>query len=120
MKLSKGRFNSHPARGGNTGAQALGVTMRGLALREIRLRHWFVVTWKEARVAFLNGVVVALTTAFGVWFWSGSTGLSLVIGLSMVLSMVAAGLAGAAIPMMLTERLTALAVSAAADGSSGP
>ena len=25
---------------GNTGAQALAVTMRGLALREIRLRHW--------------------------------------------------------------------------------
>jgi magnesium transporter len=32
---------------GNTGAQALAVTMRGLALREIRTRHWPRVVFKE-------------------------------------------------------------------------
>jgi magnesium transporter len=87
---------------GNTGAQALAVTMRGLALREVRVRHWLVVAIKELRVAFLNGVAVALTTSAAVYVWSRSPGLTLVIGLSMVLSMVAAGLAGAAIPMLLT------------------
>jgi magnesium transporter len=87
---------------GNTGAQALAVTMRGLALREVRVRQWFTVASKEVRVAFLNGVAVALTTAAAVWAWSRSPGLALVICLSMVLSMVAAGLAGAAIPMLLT------------------
>lgn len=87
---------------GNTGAQALAVTMRGLALREIRVRHWLRVTVKEATVGFTNGVVVALTTALAVYVWSGSTGLALVIGFSMVLSMVAAGLAGASIPIVLT------------------
>jgi magnesium transporter len=87
---------------GNTGAQALAVTMRGLALREVRVRHWFRVMMKEVRVAFLNGVAVALTTSAAVYLWSRSPGLAVVIGVSMVLSMVAAGLAGAAIPMMLT------------------
>jgi magnesium transporter len=87
---------------GNTGAQALAVTMRGLALREIRVRHGLRVGLKELGVAFFNGLVVAVTTATAVWFWSHSLGLTLVIGLSMVLSMVAAGLSGAAIPMMLT------------------
>jgi magnesium transporter len=87
---------------GNTGAQALAVTMRGLALREVRIRHWFRVATKEVRVAFLNGVAVALTTSVAVYVWSRSPGLTLVIGLSMVLSMVAAGLSGAAIPMILT------------------
>jgi magnesium transporter len=87
---------------GNTGAQALAVTMRGLALREVRVRHWLVVAIKEVRVAFLNGVAVAVTTSAAVYVWSRSPGLTLVIGLSMVLSMVAAGLAGAAIPMLLT------------------
>lgn len=87
---------------GNTGAQALAVTMRGLALREVRVRHWLRVASKEARVAFLNGIAVAATTAAAVYLWSRSPGLTLVIGLSMVLSMVAAGLAGAAIPMLLT------------------
>lgn len=86
---------------GNTGAQALAVTMRGLVLREIRTRHWARVTGKEARVGFVNGVAIALTTALGVWIWSRSEGLALVIAVSMVISMVAAGLAGATIPIAL-------------------
>lgn len=86
---------------GNTGAQALAVTMRGLALREIRPRHWLRIAVKEANVALLNGLAVALTTALGVYIWSRSVGLALVIGLSMVISMVAAGLSGAAVPMIL-------------------
>jgi magnesium transporter len=86
---------------GNTGAQALAVTMRGLALREIRPRHWLRIAVKEANVALLNGLAVALTTSLGVYVWSRSVGLALVIGLSMVISMVAAGLSGAAVPMIL-------------------
>jgi magnesium transporter len=86
---------------GNTGAQALAVTMRGLALREVRLRHWWQVSLKELTAGAVNGVLVALTTALGVWVWSRSFGLALVIGVSMVLSMTIAGLAGAVIPMAL-------------------
>jgi magnesium transporter len=88
---------------GNTGAQALAVTIRGLALREIRTRHWWKVIGKELLAGAGNGVVVALTTAVAVYFWSGSTGLALVICSSMVISMTIAGLAGAAIPMVLTS-----------------
>lgn len=87
---------------GNTGAQALAVTMRGLALREIRVSQWFKVVFKEANVGLVNGIAVALTTALGVLIWSKSIGLALVIGISMVLSMVIAGIAGAAIPILLT------------------
>jgi magnesium transporter len=87
---------------GNTGAQALAVTMRGLVLREIRTRHWPRVTGKELRVGFINGLAIALTTAAGVWIWSRSGGLALVIAVSMVISMVAAGLAGATIPIVLS------------------
>ena len=87
---------------GNTGAQALAVTMRGLALREVRTRHWLQIAWKETAVAFINGCAVASTTAAGVYLWSRSTGLAMVIALSMVISMLAAGLAGAIIPVVLT------------------
>lgn len=87
---------------GNTGAQALAVTMRGLALREIRLRHWLRVSSKEVLVGAVNGVAVALTTSVAVLIWSHSTGLAMVIGVSMVLSMTIAGLAGAVIPVLLT------------------
>jgi len=87
---------------GNTGAQALAVTMRGLALREIGLSHWRRVVRKEVAAGFLNGVIVAVTTAIAVFVWSQSVGLALIIGSSMVLAMVAAGFAGAVIPIGLT------------------
>jgi len=87
---------------GNTGAQALAVTMRGLALREIRARHWPRVIFKEMSAGFWNGVAIAATTSLGVWAWSGSPGLAGVIGVSMILSMVIAGIFGAAIPILLT------------------
>ena len=87
---------------GNTGSQALAVTIRGLALREVRLRHWRRVAVKEGAVGLINGLGVALTTAAGVYLWSRSPGLTAVIAISMVLSMVVAGFAGATIPMGLT------------------
>ena len=88
---------------GNAGAQALAVTMRGLALKEISIRQWAAVVLKEATVGFVNGIAVALTTSIGVYFWSHSLGLSFVIGVSMIISMVAAGIAGASVPIVLTR-----------------
>jgi magnesium transporter len=87
---------------GNTGAQALAVTMRGLALREIRIRHWARVGGKELVVGAVNGFAVAAVTALGVYLWSDSAGLAAVMGVSMVCSMIVAGLAGASVPMALT------------------
>ena len=86
---------------GNTGSQALAVTMRGLALREIRVRHWLQIARKEVAVGFLNGVAVALTTSLVAYIWMKSQGLALVIGISMVFSMIIAGLSGAIIPIVL-------------------
>ena len=86
---------------GNAGAQALAVTMRGLVLREISLRHWPKVVGKEAATGLLNGVAVAATTGLGVYIWSGSAGLLAVCALAMVIAMVAAGLAGALVPILL-------------------
>jgi magnesium transporter len=87
---------------GNTGAQALAVTMRALAMREIRIGQWPRVVRKEASVALINGIAVSLTTAAGVYVWSRSVGLALVIGVSMVLSMLAAGISGVLVPTVLT------------------
>lgn len=86
---------------GNAGAQALAVTMRGLMLREISIRHWPRVVAKEVGVGLLNGLGIAATTAIGVYVWSRSFGLVLVIATAMVISMVAAGFAGALVPIML-------------------
>lgn len=88
---------------GNTGAQALAVIMRGLALREIRVRNWQRVIVKEVLAGVLNGTAIAIVTGLGVLVWSRSAGLALVIAVAMVISMALAGLAGAAIPLILTR-----------------
>jgi magnesium transporter len=88
---------------GNTGAQALAVIMRGLALREIRVHHWQRVLFKEVLAGALNGIAIATVTGIGVLVWSQSPGLALIIAAAMVLSMALAGLAGAAIPLLLTR-----------------
>lgn len=88
---------------GNTGAQALAVTMRGLVLREITVRQWAKVLRKEVIAGFLNGLGIAVTCGIGVFIWSQSMGLVAVIMSSMVLAMIAAGFAGAIIPVVLTR-----------------
>lgn len=86
---------------GNTGAQALAVALRGLTVREIRIRHWPKLVRKEFLAGSLNGIAVAIVTGIGVYVWSQSVGLVLVIVISMVISMAIAGVAGAAVPIVL-------------------
>lgn len=87
--------------GGNTGAQALAVVMRGIALREILSGTERRVIVKETLAGLFNGLAVAVVTAAAVWVWSRNIGLSFVIGLAMIVNMVAAGLSGAGIPIIL-------------------
>jgi magnesium transporter len=86
---------------GNTGAQALAVAIRGLALREIRPAHALRVIRKEVVVGLVNGLSIAVVTALGAYLWSGSRGLALVMFLAMSGSMLIASCAGAAVPMVL-------------------
>ena len=88
---------------GNSGSQALAVTLRGLALREIGVNAWARVMRKEMSAGLLNGLGVALITSLSVYVWSKSPGLALVIGLAMVASMTIAGIAGAFIPIMMSR-----------------
>jgi magnesium transporter len=87
--------------GGNTGAQSLAVVMRGIALREILPGATGRLVRKEVFGALLNGLAVACATGLAVLLWDGRPGLMLVIALAMVVNMTAAGLFGAAIPLVL-------------------
>ncbi len=88
---------------GNAGSQALAVTMRGLALREIGTREWRRVLAKEVKVGLIDGLALAVTCGLSVYVWSRSLGLALVIAVAMVMSMVAAGISGALVPIVLTR-----------------
>jgi len=88
---------------GNTGAQALAVTMRGLTLREITVRHWSRIMFKEMGAATINGIAIAITCGAGVLVWSRSLGLGLIIALAMISSMVIAAVAGGLVPIVLKK-----------------
>ena len=77
--------------------------MRGLALREIGINGWQRVLRKEAFAGLTNGVGIAAVTALGVYLWSDSVGLALVITIAMVSSMTIAGIFGALIPITLVR-----------------
>jgi magnesium transporter len=87
---------------GNTGAQALAVTQRGLALREIRVSHVWRLLRKEAMVGATNGIAIALVTSLVVFVQTRNPVLSLVIATAMIFSMTLAAVSGAGIPILLT------------------
>jgi len=87
--------------GGNTGAQSLVVVMRGMALRELLPGSTRRLLVKEGCAAFLNGAAVAVGTGLAVFIWDGRWALAAIIGISMLVNMTAAGLAGAIIPLAL-------------------
>jgi magnesium transporter len=87
--------------GGNTGAQSLAVVMRGIALRELVPGTTRRLLLKESFGALINGVAIAIGTGAAVLLWDGRLGLVLIISLAMVVNMAAAGLSGAAIPLVL-------------------
>ena len=89
--------------GGNTGTQALTVTVRRLALGEIAFKDKKQVLFREITIAFINGLIFATLMGFVAYFWFGIKLLGLVIAMSMVLNLTLAGLFGAVIPITLKK-----------------
>ncbi len=89
------------SQGGNAGAQTLAVVMRGLVLGEVEPRFAIKVISKEGLLGLLNGVLMGIVTAFGAWLWHKNIFLGVAIGLAMIINLIAAGVAGAGIPILM-------------------
>ena len=87
--------------GGNAGAQSLAVVMRGLVMREIPRDRVKALLMKETAIGALSGAIIGIVTAAIAWAWNGNPMLGVVIGLAMVTNLIAAGFAGAAIPVAM-------------------
>jgi magnesium transporter len=92
---------------GNTGCQALAVTLRGITLGEMRTGKAKLVVTKEAWLGLLNGMLVGVTAALGMYIYATMQGhgkaliLALVVFLAMVGSCLISGLSGALVPLCL-------------------
>ena len=89
--------------GGNAGTQALTVTVRALAMRDITGSNVFRLVNKELIVSLINGVAFASLCGVGAYFWFGNLGLALIILAAMIINMMAAGLSGILIPLGLNR-----------------
>ncbi len=92
---------------GNTGCQALAVTLRGITLGELRAGGERALVLKEASLGLLNGVLVGITAGLGMYIAAISQHnpqallLGLIVFLAMIGSCVVSGICGAMIPLTL-------------------
>ncbi|HMN52145.1 MAG: magnesium transporter [Xanthobacteraceae bacterium] len=99
--------------GGNAGTQAMTVTVRALATRELGEHNERRIILREVMVGLINGIVVAtlLGTLAALWFQQHQLGL--VIAFALVVNLCAAGLAGILIPLALDRLRSDPAVASA-------
>ena len=89
--------------GGNAGMQTLAVTIRAIATKELSKTNFNRVVGKEFLIGILNGIIFAIITGAIVQIWFKQYNLSLLIGVSMILNMIVAGLFGILVPVSLKK-----------------
>jgi len=87
--------------GGNSGMQTLTVTIRSMALGELRGPAGRLILFKELLMSLFNGLAIGLTVGLVGWLWKGSILLGFIVFLAMFLNVLAAAAAGVLIPLGL-------------------
>jgi magnesium transporter len=92
---------------GNTGCQALAVTLRAMTLGELKKGREGAMVFKEGLLGLLNGTLVGITAGLGMFVFA-SIGrnekafmLGVVVFLAMIGSCVVSGISGALVPLIL-------------------
>ena len=92
---------------GNTGCQALAVTLRGITLGEIKAGNARLLIIKEGMLGAMNGAPVGIVTGLAMYVISSAQhsphalALSMVVFLAMVGSCTISGISGAVVPLTL-------------------
>jgi DNA-binding response OmpR family regulator/cation transporter-like permease len=92
---------------GNTGSQALAITLRGITLGDLEPGKEKALVKKEALLGLLNGALVGLVAAIGMYVVAtiqhlpSAPMLSAVVFLAMIGSCVISGICGAIVPLIL-------------------
>ncbi|EAH8202140.1 magnesium transporter [Campylobacter lari] len=89
--------------GGNTGSQALAVTVRKLSLNEVEFKDAKKVILRESGISLLNGFIFAIIMSIIAFIWFKTALLGLVIALSMLINLALAGFVGSFVPLTLKK-----------------
>ncbi len=86
--------------GGNCGSQSATLVIRGIALNEIQFHDLFKVVFKEFRVSLIVGVALAVANGIRILIMYHDTMLALVIGCSLVITIILSKLIGCILPLL--------------------
>ncbi len=94
--------------GGNSGGQSSVTIIRALSLGEVYMKDIFKVIWKEARVALLCGITLAVGNFAKMMIFDGGDmgtlnimAVSLVVSLALVVSVLCAKIVGCVLPILV-------------------
>jgi len=86
---------------GNTGAQSLAVTIRGIALGELQQRSLKPVLVRQLLLGLISGAFIGLIAGAAVWIFTAQVFLACVMAVAMLAALMMATVAGAFVPVVM-------------------
>ncbi|WP_261132149.1 magnesium transporter [Bacillus sp. Marseille-Q3570] len=86
---------------GNTGTQSLAVVVRGLVSQDLELKSGIKLIFRELWVGLIIGIICGILISIIAYIWRDNFVLGLVVGSSLVLTLIIGTLAGTIIPLIL-------------------
>lgn len=88
--------------GGNAGSQSSTLIIRGMAVGELQERDWFKILWKEFRVSFIAGSILAIVNLvrIGVMYQGHPWGVAFTVSCAMLGTVVLAKTIGGLLPVI--------------------
>lgn len=86
---------------GNTGTQALAVAVRGIATGDIGKESSLKLIVREAGTGFITGTICGILVTMVVYVWKGDFFLGMLVGISILGTLIVATIAGAIIPLIM-------------------
>ncbi|GLR72839.1 magnesium transporter [Agaribacter marinus] len=92
-----------PSMGGVAGNQTLTLVIRGMALGHVSPSNSLWLVRKELAIGFFNGLIWSVLIASVIAIWKQDYALGGVIAFAMMMNMIAAGLSGATLPIIMKK-----------------
>lgn len=88
---------------GNTGTQALAVAVRGLATGDLAKENKWKLIAREAGTGIITGLVCGMLVAIIVFIWQKNIYLGMLVGISILGTLIVATIAGSIIPIVMNK-----------------
>ena len=86
---------------GNTGTQSLAVIVRGIATGQIEDENKLKLLWREAGTGLITGISCGIVVTIIVYVWKGELILAALVGISILVTLIVATLAGSLVPLLM-------------------